>query len=167
MEVKIFDRFLQSLTEARSNLGTWLQGAPQQKKETRLGPADDRAVQQHLKVIDTYIEQAQANTLGLCQVCHGFVDEELLEMDHTASICLDHYSEEERRQLEYELELAQSVQRTLLPQRVPDIPGLEVATYCSAGHNHPLVLRHEKAEKASIWLEPTGPALGWSRSSVT
>ncbi|HEX6303771.1 MAG TPA: PP2C family protein-serine/threonine phosphatase [Anaerolineales bacterium] len=129
MEVKIFDRFLQSLLDARSNLSSWLQSAPPEKKDKRFGPAEEQAVRQHLHVIDTCIEKAEANTLGLCRVCHGFVDTELLEMDYTASVCLDHYSEKERRQLEYELELAQSVQRTLLPQQGPDIPGLEVAAY--------------------------------------
>lgn len=254
MQVKIFDRFLRSLNETRTNLSNWLTAAPENEKQTRLGPADDQAVHQRLGIIDDCIEKAQTNTLGLCQVCHGFVDTELLEMDYTASICLDHFSEQERRQLEYELELAQSVQRALLPQQGPDIPGLEVAaysrpaqiiggdyfdfirfrsgahgiaiadvaghgmsaslpmasvqtllralapahdapaevvqqihqlfhhnirfttfvtlflgaydpqtrrlTYCSAGHNHPLVVPAGNAQEAGIWLEPTGPAIG-------
>jgi sigma-B regulation protein RsbU (phosphoserine phosphatase) len=255
MEVKIFDRFLQSLLDARSNLTGWLQSASTEKKVSRLGPAGDQAMRRHLHVIDTCIEKAESNTLGLCKVCHSYVDTELLEMDYTASVCLDHFSEQERRQLEFELELANSVQRTLLPQQRPDIPGLEVAaysrpaqiiggdyfdfvryrhgahgiamadvaghgmsaglhmasvqtllralapahdspaavvqqihhlfrhnirfttfvtlflgaydpqahrlTYCSAGHNHPLIVRPgDAAETASIWLEPTGPAIG-------
>jgi sigma-B regulation protein RsbU (phosphoserine phosphatase) len=57
------------------------------------------------------------------------VDAQLLEMDYTAVVCLDHYSEEERRRLESELELSQVVQRALLPQRMPDIRGVELAAF--------------------------------------
>jgi sigma-B regulation protein RsbU (phosphoserine phosphatase) len=62
-------------------------------------------------------------------VCHDYVDPELLEMDYTACVCLDHFSEQEKRQLESELELSQTVQRGFLPQEVPDIPGLELAAF--------------------------------------
>jgi sigma-B regulation protein RsbU (phosphoserine phosphatase) len=57
------------------------------------------------------------------------VDHELLEMDYTAHVCLDHYSAEERRRLESELELSQVVHRALMPQRVPEISGLEIAAF--------------------------------------
>jgi sigma-B regulation protein RsbU (phosphoserine phosphatase) len=67
--------------------------------------------------------------LGICTVCKGFVGSELLEMDYTASVCLDDLSAEERRGLEIELELAQTVQRSLLPYQVPDTPVLETAAF--------------------------------------
>ncbi len=57
------------------------------------------------------------------------METELLEIDYGACVCLEHLSEDERRNLESELELAQSVQKMLLPQEVPDIPGLEIAAY--------------------------------------
>ncbi|MFA9404061.1 MAG: PP2C family protein-serine/threonine phosphatase, partial [Anaerolineales bacterium] len=44
-------------------------------------------------------------------------------------VCLDHFSVEEVRDLEHELELAQAVQKTLLPQAIPKMPGLEIAAY--------------------------------------
>src|SRR5574342_797847 len=50
-------------------------------------------------------------------------------MDYTAAVCLDHYSDEERRRLESELELSQVVQRALLPQRIPNIRGVELAAF--------------------------------------
>jgi sigma-B regulation protein RsbU (phosphoserine phosphatase) len=50
-------------------------------------------------------------------------------MDYTACVCLDHYSEDERRRLESELELSQIVQRALMPQRAPVISGVEVAAF--------------------------------------
>ena len=57
------------------------------------------------------------------------MDEDLLEMDYTASVCLDHYSADERRRLESELELSQIVQRALMPKHAPDISGVEVAAF--------------------------------------
>ena len=63
------------------------------------------------------------------QVCHEDVEPELLEVDYTARVCIEHLSKEERRHLESELELAQDVQKMLLPQEVPNIPGLEIAAF--------------------------------------
>jgi sigma-B regulation protein RsbU (phosphoserine phosphatase) len=53
----------------------------------------------------------------------------LLEADYTACVCLDHLSAGEKRQLESELELSQTIQKALLPQRVPAIPGLDLAFF--------------------------------------
>jgi len=50
-------------------------------------------------------------------------------MDYTAAVCLGHYTEEELRQLESELEMSQLVQRALLPQQAPNIPGVNVAAF--------------------------------------
>src|SRR5262249_34364665 len=50
-------------------------------------------------------------------------------VDYTASVCIDHYTDDQRRKLENELQLSQKVQKALLPQQVPDLPGLELAAY--------------------------------------
>src|ERR1700690_1913361 len=86
-------------------------------------------VQPHLHVIDKSLQKLEEGTLGVCTVCNGIVDENLLQMDYTASVCLDHYSTQERRQLEDELELSQVIQRALLPQQVPDMTGFDIAGY--------------------------------------
>ncbi|HEX2989132.1 MAG TPA: PP2C family protein-serine/threonine phosphatase, partial [Anaerolineales bacterium] len=83
----------------------------------------------HLHVIEDSLEKIEDNTLGVCVVCRGYVDASLLEMDYTAMVCLDHYSNEERRRLEAELELSQVVQRALLPQQMPQIRGVELAAF--------------------------------------
>jgi len=90
---------------------------------------DETCVQEHIHVIDESLAKIADGTLGVCTVCHGLVDHSLLEMDYTASVCLDHYSTDERRRLESELEMSQVVQRALLPQRVPSIAGVEVAAF--------------------------------------
>jgi sigma-B regulation protein RsbU (phosphoserine phosphatase) len=50
-------------------------------------------------------------------------------MDYSCCICLDHFSEEEKRRLENELELSTVVQRGLLPQELPEIAGVQVAAF--------------------------------------
>jgi sigma-B regulation protein RsbU (phosphoserine phosphatase) len=86
-------------------------------------------VRDHLDVIDACIGKTDSRTLGLCEVCHEYVETDLLETDYTACVCITHFSEEEVRHLEDQLELAQRVQKTLLPQEAPNIPGLEIAAF--------------------------------------
>ena len=89
------------------------------------------------------------------------------------------------RDLERELQLAQGVQRELLPQEVPEVPGLQIAAYSRpaqivsgdffdfyrfedgrtgvvvadvAGHNPPALVGPNS--EGLTWLMPTGPALG-------
>jgi len=129
MEVNVFQRIQHSLAEKRQNLGTWLIGTSGTEKEIRLGPATEQGVRAHLVVVEAALEEAEDQSLGLCEVCHTTIDSELLQMDYTCCICLDHLSEPERRQLENELEFSQHVQRALLPQHIPDIAGLKLAVF--------------------------------------
>ena len=127
MATNIFQRIQGSLAEKRQNLTELLNSAPEEKND--LCCEDEHEVHAHLHVIETAIEKAQDETLGICTVCHGHVDPGRLEMDYTAHVCLEHYSEPERRQLEEELELSAIVQRALLPQISPEIPGVELAAF--------------------------------------
>jgi sigma-B regulation protein RsbU (phosphoserine phosphatase) len=95
----------------------------------RLGPATEQAVQTHLHTLDTALEKTADKTLGLCDICHDYVEADLLYVDYTSCVCLSHLSEEEQRKLEWELELSQAVQKALLPQQLPMIPGVELAVF--------------------------------------
>jgi len=127
MATNIFQRIQGSLAAKRRNLTEFLDSAPEEKVD--LCCEDEREVQAHLHVIETALEKAEDQTLGICTVCHGYIDPGRLEMDYTAHVCLEHFSELERRQLEAELEFSQVVQRALLPQIAPDIPGVEVSAF--------------------------------------
>jgi len=122
-----FQRIKEGLAAKRQNVREFLESASEEQKS--LCCEDDREVNTHLQVIETALEKAEDETLGICTVCHGHVDPGLLEMDYTAHVCLDHLSESERRQLEAELEFSQVVQRALLPQILPEIPGVELAAF--------------------------------------
>jgi len=127
MAMDIFQRIQTGLAAKRQNLTEFLESSPEEKKD--LCCEDEREVQAHIHVIDVALEKAEDHTLGICTVCHGHVDPGLLEMDFTATVCLDHYSEPERRRLEEELELSAVIQRALLPQISPEIPGVELAAF--------------------------------------
>jgi len=119
----------ESLLEKRENLSQWLVTTPVKMRQVYLGAADEAVVQSQLDNLDTAVGKAAEGTLGICEVCSDYIDTRLLEMDYTACVCLDHLSLEEKRSLEMELELAQTVQRSLLPQQVPDTPLLETAAF--------------------------------------
>jgi sigma-B regulation protein RsbU (phosphoserine phosphatase) len=127
MLTDLFQRIQFGLAAKRQNLTEFLESAPESKKE--LCCEDEHAVHSHLEVIDTALEEIEEHTFGVCAVCHGHVDPGLLEMDYTVSVCLDHFSDQERRRLEEELELSAIVQRALLPQIPPQIPGVELAAF--------------------------------------
>jgi len=128
MVTELYERIQEGLEEKQKEITEFLQTAPEPEKEVCLCNDED-IVEEHIHVIETSLEKIEEGTLGVCVVCHGYVDAQLLEMDYTVTVCLDHYSDEERRRLESELELSQVVQRALLPQRIPDIRGVELAAF--------------------------------------
>jgi phosphoserine phosphatase RsbU/P len=71
--------------------------------------------------IQISLQQVRDNPVG--------PNSELLQMDYTSAVCLGHFSDEELRQLESELELSQVIQRGLLPQQVPLIEGMNLAAF--------------------------------------
>jgi sigma-B regulation protein RsbU (phosphoserine phosphatase) len=129
MSDKPYDEIQSRLEETRANLFHWLEATPDDKQDLQLGPADEAAVEEHIHVIDRSLEKIDQGTFGICEICNEKVEHELLQMDYTACVCLGHFTDQELRQLESELELSQVVQRALLPQQVPDIDGLNVAAF--------------------------------------
>ena len=129
MEAILLGRMRKGLLQKQNKLTEWLHTTSLGKKKVLLGPSTEQSVQARLNVIDDAILKADSKTLGKCEVCHEVVETELLEVDYTACVCIEHLSEKERRALESELELAQDVQKMLLPQEVPNIPGLEIAAF--------------------------------------
>jgi phosphoserine phosphatase RsbU/P len=129
MQTSLINQIREGLLEKRESLEQWQVQTPPSKKQMELGFVDESAVAAELQVIDASLEKMEEGTFGICEVCHDHVDDELLQMDFTSSICLSHYSETELRQLESELELSQTVQRALLPTRVPSISGYDIAAF--------------------------------------
>src|SRR5512145_2500208 len=94
-----------SLTEKSQNLSQWLEASPVDEKETCLGLSTEQDIQTHLEVIGDVMQKTESETFGVCEVCQGSIESNLLEMDYTSMVCLGCLSEPERHQLETELEL--------------------------------------------------------------
>lgn len=129
IDARLFQRFHLSLLEQRQNLTDWLSSTPAAKKQLRLGPTNEQAIHAHLQVLDTAIKKAEDQTLGLCEVCHDYIEPGQLEIDYASCVCLEHLSDEEKKRLELELELATKVQQALLPKQTPEIPGMAIAAF--------------------------------------
>ncbi|MCI0692185.1 PP2C family protein-serine/threonine phosphatase [candidate division KSB1 bacterium] len=129
MDTKILQRFRENLLQQRQNLLDWLGNTPTEKKQIHLGPAGEQEAKTHLEVLESALAKADDKTLGLCEVCHGYVETDRLEMDFTVRVCIDHYSAEQKRRLESELELSHKLQKALLPQQLPDVPSLQIAAF--------------------------------------
>ncbi|PWB69729.1 MAG: hypothetical protein C3F07_18635 [Anaerolineales bacterium] len=129
METSLIDHIHEGLTEKKTSLEQWRETTTEQQKETCLCSEDEAILKEHLHVIDKSLQKVEAGVLGVCEVCHGRVDDELLMMDYTATVCLGHYTDTELRQLESELELSQVIQRAILPQRIPSIAGFDIAAF--------------------------------------
>lgn len=129
MSENLFDRMRAGLLNQRQNLEDWMKRTPDHTKKLRLGSQKEELIEKHLKTLDTAIAKTHDHTLGLCDVCHEYIEATRLEMDYTACVCLEHMSGEQKSRLEEELELSQKVQKALLPHKIPDIPGLQLAVY--------------------------------------
>src|SRR5262245_3875039 len=129
MDTQILKRFREKLSSQKQNLLDWLQNTPTDARKINLGPEKADSVQSRLQALDAALAKADNETLGLCQVCHEYVETGRLEMDFTAEVCIDHFSKEQRRQLEMELELSHQMQKALLPRELPEIAGFQLAAF--------------------------------------
>jgi sigma-B regulation protein RsbU (phosphoserine phosphatase) len=128
MEVGIVDRFQSALLARRDRLISWLN----EPSHAARGRGDGAAYGGDVPVlhdIDVALEHIEDGTFGQCEVCGDTVDEVRLDLDFAACVCLDHYSEDDRRRLERDLELAARVQQHLFPVGAPTMRSLEVAAH--------------------------------------
>jgi RNA polymerase-binding transcription factor DksA len=91
MGSKINDDIKKGLSETGENLYHWLEATPEEKQHICLGPQDETCVDEHLNVINESLEKIEEGTFGICEICNQPVDDELLKMDYTATVCLGHY----------------------------------------------------------------------------
>jgi sigma-B regulation protein RsbU (phosphoserine phosphatase) len=128
MEVGIVDRVQSALLARRDRLRAWLNDPRPAMGDGMRAGAELPA----LAEVETALGQIEDGSFGICHVCHELVSEERLELDFTACVCLEHYSEEDRRDLERDLELAARVQQHFYPVDAPTMRSVEIA-----GHAQP------------------------------
>ncbi|MCK5086201.1 MAG: SpoIIE family protein phosphatase [Melioribacteraceae bacterium] len=137
MNENLTERFRSIIKSHRDSLLEWFNNSD--KNETQLCLCTEEVIpsENHLTIlndIDRTLTRIENDEFGKCSVCHEDVDTELLDLDFTQEVCLDHYSEEEKRLLERDLEMAAKVQRQLLPYELPDLNGFQISVHSkSAG----------------------------------
>lgn len=129
MKAERLSRFREALTLKRRALRDWLEREPAPRLALHLGPAPREEAERLLERQDQALEHIRQGDFGCCCVCQGDIEADLLELDFTTDVCLEDMSAEQKRVLERDLELAARVQQQLLPQRVPDVPGLQLAAH--------------------------------------
>jgi sigma-B regulation protein RsbU (phosphoserine phosphatase) len=101
------DSFLRSeLEERRNRLAAARNNSPRPPAVTAL-----------LQEVDAALSKMEDGTYGICDVCHDPIETKHLLADPLSRFCIDHMTQDERRALENDLELAAQVQRALLPAR--------------------------------------------------
>jgi sigma-B regulation protein RsbU (phosphoserine phosphatase) len=128
MENTILNKFRDSLRTHRNTLTNWFNSAPDYKKSQCCADSASQLaglIHKH----DETIEQIDSGEFGRCSICNGEVEIERLELDFTSSVCLEHYTDNELKNLERDLELAAKVQKQLLPSRLPAMVGIEIAAH--------------------------------------
>ena len=115
------DRFKLALAERRNLLLDWV-GRKGSKTNINF---DDTL----LEAVDETIKRIEQGNFGTCTHCHGEVETSRLALDYTLSVCLECFSELDRKTLERELEMAAEVQQSLLSREIPSIKGAEVAVH--------------------------------------
>ena len=77
--------------------------------------------------VDQALQRIDTGGFGVCDVCHGAVEDDRLMRDPLVTVCLDCMSPTQQRALEYDLELAARIQNGLLPAADLAMPGWEIA----------------------------------------
>lgn len=131
MNKKFLNRIRYSLQRHKANLLAWFKTVDGARSQY-FGPeaGDEELADGQLEMvsrIDEALDRVENGTFGQCEQCDGEVEAERLVLDFTTSVCLDHYSKEQIRALENDLELAAKVQRHLLPGSLPALAGVQLA----------------------------------------
>lgn len=113
------EHFKDLLGDRADSITSWLESGSFRNDD------DVAKVYSLLTQIKEAIGRIENKTYGICEECHGNIEQHLLEVQPAAKICLECISDSEKRQLEEELHLASKIHRALLPQAVEKIDGFE------------------------------------------
>jgi len=68
-----------------------------------------------LEEVDSALHRIDHGSFGVCEICQGTVEEDVMRDNPLARVCLDCLTPKQQRALEYDLELAAQIQKGLLP----------------------------------------------------
>lgn len=94
-----------------------------------LAKSSEEEVDELISKCDEALERIEADEFEICQKCKEDIEPKRLELDFTTCVCLDHYSEPQKRVLERDLELAAQMQRQILPRTLPEMESVQVEAH--------------------------------------
>lgn len=128
MNKNLLTKFKETLKEHRDVLVNMFYSMPEEKK-VQCCSGNGSAINNIIAKHDEVLGKIEHGDFGKCKECNGEVELERLELDFTTSVCLEHYSENELKILERDLELAAKVQKQLLPNMLPALKGIKIAAH--------------------------------------
>jgi sigma-B regulation protein RsbU (phosphoserine phosphatase) len=133
MNKNLIDRFRDSIKAHRDSLLDLL-NLNSSSKSICLGTCGIEEVSSVIQEHNVALERIDEHEFGKCTECGDEVEIDHLELDFTTQVCLDCYSDTQLRGLERDLELAAKVQKQLLPQQLPSLPGFQIAAHTEPAH---------------------------------
>ena len=128
MEKINVDKFRNALSKHREALFEWI-NTDSHHKDINLGGENPEEVFKIISELKDALERIDSGEFGRCKECGEEVEADRLGLDCTTQVCLGHYSEDQIKAIEYDLELAAKVQRQLLPCCVPTLPGVQISAH--------------------------------------
>lgn len=105
----------------------------QQRLQTAISKSEGKeSLAYLLHEVDAALEKMAKGTYGMCETCHEPIENERLAVDPLIRNCIDHLTPAEKRLLEYDLDLANQIQNTLLPRQNLTVGGWTTAYYYEA-----------------------------------
>ncbi len=92
-----------------------------------LGENESAQMLRLLEEVDSALYRIDQGTFGVCEICQGTVDEEVIHENPLARVCLDCLTPKQQRALEYDLELAAQIQKGLLPPADFSLAGWDIS----------------------------------------
>ncbi len=85
--------------------------------ETAQSASLDPQLNSLLKEVDAALHRLADGTFGICEECKGAIERDRLACNPLTRYCLDDLTENGRRELQRDLDLASEIQTTMLPER--------------------------------------------------
>ncbi|MGO9565317.1 MAG: SpoIIE family protein phosphatase [Candidatus Korobacteraceae bacterium] len=80
-----------------------------------VGESESERMLHMLEEVDSALHRIDHGNFGVCEICQGTVEEDVMRDNPLARVCLDCLTPKQQRALEYDLELAAQIQKGLLP----------------------------------------------------
>lgn len=120
MEYSEIIQFKNHLLEREHHITSWL------KAGETVSNDEMTQVRKLLNQIREALERIEQGAYGVCKACRGLIETDTLELRPETELCNECLEGDSKISYDDDLRMAGKIQRALLPQTIPDIPGFRV-----------------------------------------